>query len=147
MRHLLAFLLSILSLAPASAQTQELYIKHSSGLVLTYDATKDKGVIVQPSSALVRPLVLKENTDGTCTITYRDGDGTERYLALSGSWNTTFQTNAELNVDGIVGKQTWEALDAGTVIVYTVTVPHLSRTVAEEIVKKYGGTMKKEGDA
>ena len=59
----------------------------------------------------------------------------------------TFQTNAELNVDGIVGKQTWEALDAGTVIVYTVTVPHLSRTVAEEIVKKYGGTMTKEGDA
>ena len=59
----------------------------------------------------------------------------------------TFQTNAGLNVDGIVGKQTWEALDAGTVIVYTVTVPHLSRTVAEEIVKKYGGTMTKEGDA
>ena len=59
----------------------------------------------------------------------------------------TFQTNANLEADGIVGKETWEALDAGTVIVYTVTVPHLSRTVAEEIVKTYGGTMTKEGDA
>ena len=64
MRQFLAFLLSILSFASASAQTQDLYIKHSSGLVLTYDASKDKGVIVQPSSALVRPLVLKENSLG-----------------------------------------------------------------------------------
>lgn len=95
MRQFLAFLLSILSFASASAQTQDLYIKHSSGLVLTYDASKDKGVIVQPSSALVRPLVLKENSDDTFAITYRDGEGTERYLALVGNWNTTFQTNVE----------------------------------------------------
>ena len=94
MRHFIVFILSLLSAVSVSAQTQELYIKHSSGLVLTYDATKDKGVIVKSTSALVRPLTLKENADGTCAIAYRDDDGTERYLALSGNWNTTFQTNA-----------------------------------------------------
>ena len=58
----------------------------------------------------------------------------------------TFQTNAGLSVDGIVGPGTWEALDSGTVVLFTVNVQHLSRTVAEEIVKKYGGSMIKESD-
>ena len=56
-----------------------------------------------------------------------------------------FQTSAGLDPDGVVGEKTWEALD-GEIPLYTVTVLHLSKTVANEIVSKYGGTMTKEGD-
>ena len=96
MRHLLTALLAIVLLLPATAQDQELYIKHSSGLILAYDASKDKGVIVAPNNALARKLVLHPNDDGTYAITYVDNDGEKRYLALTGSWNTTFQTDASV---------------------------------------------------
>lgn len=55
-----------------------------------------------------------------------------------------FQRDNGLEPDGIVGAKTYEALDTGTVAKYTVTVEHLSKTVAEEIVSKYGGVMAKE---
>ena len=57
-----------------------------------------------------------------------------------------FQKNNNLVADGIVGKNTWNALTSGETPVYTVTIPHLSKSVADEIVGKYGGTMTKEGD-
>lgn len=55
-----------------------------------------------------------------------------------------FQRDRGLKVDGIVGSATWAALDEGETAFYTVTLPHLSQSVAEEIIKKYGGTMVKE---
>ena len=56
-----------------------------------------------------------------------------------------FQKDNGLASDGVVGANTWAALESGEVNLYTVTVPHLSLSVADEIVKKYGGSMTKEG--
>ena len=55
-----------------------------------------------------------------------------------------YQRDNGLEPDGVVGPRTWAALDAGTADKYTVTVQHLSKSVAEEIIQKYGGTMVKE---
>lgn len=55
-----------------------------------------------------------------------------------------FQRDQGLEADGIVGPKTWAALDDGKAETYTVTVQHISRSVAEEIIGKYGGTMTKE---
>lgn len=65
-----------------------------------------------------------------------------------------FQTASGLKSDGICGPATWAALDAAVgpqpgpepAALYTVTIQHLSQADAEEIVKKYGGTMTKEGE-
>ena len=56
-----------------------------------------------------------------------------------------FQRDHGLTQDGVVGKNTWAALDDGKKELYTVTVQHISKTVAESIIHTYGGTMKKEG--
>jgi peptidoglycan hydrolase-like protein with peptidoglycan-binding domain len=55
-----------------------------------------------------------------------------------------FQTSAGVDPDGVVGEKTWDALEEDLPL-YTVTVLHLSKTVANEIVSKYGGTMTLEG--
>lgn len=52
-----------------------------------------------------------------------------------------FQRDHGLSVDGIVGVNTWTAIDSGQTASYKVTIQHLSKTVAEELVNKYGGTM------
>ena len=56
-----------------------------------------------------------------------------------------FQRDHGLVQDGVVGKNTWAALEEGKKELYTVTVQHISKTVAESIINTYGGTMKKEG--
>ena len=55
-----------------------------------------------------------------------------------------FQRDHGLASDGVVGQRTWDALNSGETVYYTVTVSHLSQAVADEIVTKYGGTMRKE---
>lgn len=52
-----------------------------------------------------------------------------------------FQSNNGLVSDGVVGSRTWEALNSGKTTLYTVNIQHLGANVANEIVKKYGGTM------
>lgn len=57
----------------------------------------------------------------------------------------SFQKDHGLTSDGIVGEKTWDALESGEQELYTVTIQHVSRSVADEIIKKFGGTMTKEG--
>ena len=50
-----------------------------------------------------------------------------------------------LAVDGIIGRQTWWALDQTEITLYTVTIPHLSKHHAEALVTNYSGaTMTEE---
>lgn len=55
-----------------------------------------------------------------------------------------FQRDRGLTADGIIGAKTWAALEDGKIELYTIRIEHISKTVADEIVKKYGGTMVKE---
>lgn len=56
-----------------------------------------------------------------------------------------FQRDRGLKADGIVGEKTFAALQDGQAVLFTVTVQHVSKTTADEIVKKYGGVMTREG--
>ena len=69
-----------------------------------------------------------------------DGDfGAETLAAVK-----AFQNDAGLTSDGVVGKDTWDALEK-PVAKYTVKLEHLSRSVADSLVKQYGGVMTQEG--
>jgi len=100
MNTLRNILWALLILVPVfgGAQEQEVYVKHSSGLVLTYDAAKDRGVIVEPTNALACKLKLFPNDDGSVSIAYTTESGECLFLALSGNWNTTFQTDGSAAV-------------------------------------------------
>ena len=56
-----------------------------------------------------------------------------------------FQRKNGLTADGIIGRNTWAALDSEKETMYTVTINHVSKSVADKIVSTYGGTMKAEG--
>jgi hypothetical protein len=57
-----------------------------------------------------------------------------------------FQRDNGLAVDGVTGPKTWAALDEVSPTLYTVTIPHLSKSKADELVKEYvGATMTEEG--
>ena len=56
-----------------------------------------------------------------------------------------FQRDNGLDPDGITGPMTWAALQNGEQAYYTVTIRNMSQSAAEEIIKKYGGEMVKEG--
>lgn len=50
-----------------------------------------------------------------------------------------------LKVDGIIGRETWFALDAATpASKYTVTIPHLTATQADALILQYPGSTKSE---
>ena len=52
-----------------------------------------------------------------------------------------FQKDRGLTADGIVGAKTWSALNSGVVTLYMVTIRHVAKSVADDIVNTYGGTM------
>ena len=56
-----------------------------------------------------------------------------------------FQRDNGLTVDGVVGRATWSALDEAKTTLYTVTIQHVSKSVADGIISTYGGTMQAEG--
>lgn len=68
-----------------------------------------------------------------------------KYGAKTENAVKAFQKNNGLTADGICGKNTWSAIDSGKTTLYTVTIQHVSKSVAENIVGQYGGVMKAEG--
>ena len=70
-----------------------------------------------------------------------DGDyGTATQAAVR-----AFQKDRGLVDDGICGPKTWAALEKGEPEkLYTVTIRKLSKSRAQEIVGKYGGTISEE---
>ncbi len=57
-----------------------------------------------------------------------------------------FQKDSGLPATGVCDDATWDALESGKTPLYTVTVQHVSKSVAEGIIKTYGGSMKAEGE-
>ena len=55
-----------------------------------------------------------------------------------------FQRDNGLEDDGICGSKTWNALQSNKTPLFTVTIQHVSKTVAEEILSKFGGVMTAE---
>lgn len=57
-----------------------------------------------------------------------------------------FQRDWNLTMDGVVGSKTWSLLETTPEkqILYTVTIPHLSKEMADDLLKKYVGTAKAE---
>lgn len=94
---------------------------------------------------LVKQLQTKLNALGydlgVCGIDGDFGQATEKAVKA-------FQRDHGLTADGVVGQKTWTALESTETPVaptyYTVTIPHQSKAVADEIIKKYGGTMTAE---
>ena len=74
------------------------------------------------------------------------GTGTEKAVRAFQKDHTD-QNGNPLKVDGVIGPSTWWALDQVSpepMIKYTVTIPHLSYTQAEELLKQYPGSTKTE---
>lgn len=55
-----------------------------------------------------------------------------------------FQKDNGLKADGVCGPKTWAALLNNKAVFFTVTISHLSASVADEIIKKYGGSKMEE---
>ena len=54
-----------------------------------------------------------------------------------------FQQDCGLTVDGVIGEKTWAALDSQQPTVkWTVHIPNLSESEADELLKKYPGSWK-----
>ena len=68
-----------------------------------------------------------------------------KYGAKTENAVKAFQKDNGLTADGVCGKNTWSAIDSGKTTLYTVTIQHVSKSVAENIVGQYGGVMKAEG--
>lgn len=68
-----------------------------------------------------------------------------KYGAKTENAVKAFQRDNGLTADGVCGKNTWSAIDSGKTTLYTVTIQHVSKSVAENIVGQYGGVMKAEG--
>lgn len=93
----------------------------------------NKGELVKKCQQM---LVKHGYSLGICGV---DGDfGTATEKAVK-----EFQKDNGLKVDGIVGESTWAALEKEQQY-YRVTVSHVTKNVAEEIKKKYGGEISAE---
>lgn len=105
--------------------------------------TTDKPTLRKGSSGeyvtLLQTMLIQRGYDvGATGADGKFGDKTAAAVRM-------FQRDNGLVQDGVVGRNTWAALESGKQDQYTVTVQHVFKSVAESIIKTYGGTMKKEG--
>ena len=90
-------------------------------------------------AVLQTKLVMRGYNIGKSGVDSKFGKDTEAAVK-------DFQRNNGLVADGICGQKTWDALDKVNDKLYTVTVPHLTKSKADELVKQYvGATMTEEG--
>lgn len=101
--------------------------------------TLRKGMKGEYVSLLQTKLVNKGYSVGSYGI---DGDfGSATLKAVK-----EFQKDHGLEVDGVVGKKTWAALNEQGSNLYTVTIPNLPKYKAEALIKDYpGSSMREEG--
>lgn len=112
------------------------------------------GVIPPPTPVPNKPTLRKGNSGVYVTLMQtlleKHGFSLAPYGADGKFGNKTlealkaFQSANGLAVDGICGKNTWAALESSEIDLYTVTVEHVSKAVADTIISTYGGTPKKE---
>lgn len=110
--------------------------------------------LVPPTDTTVKMPTLRKGSKGEYvtllqTLLLNRGYALPKYGADGSFGNETleavkhFQQDHGLEADGIVGDKTWEKLETSPEKqkLYTVTIPHLSKEMAEDLLKKYSGTM------
>lgn len=101
--------------------------------------TLRKGMKGEYVTLLQTKLVSKGYNVGSYGIDGDFGSGTLKAVK-------EFQKDHGLDVDGVVGKKTWAALNEQGSNLYTVTIPNLPKYKAEALIKDYpGSSMKEEG--
>ena len=90
-------------------------------------------------TVLQTKLVSRGYDIGSAGIDGNYGRGTEAAVKA-------FQHDMGLTADGIGGPKTWEALENTTVTLYSVMIPHVSKSKAEQLCSEYiGAVMTEEG--
>ena len=111
--------------------------KGIDGEVPDYKPTLRRGDKGEYVTLLQTELVQKGYDIGKCGIDGSFGAATEKAVR-------EFQRNSGLAVDGVVGKNTWAALEQTTTTLYTVTIPHLTASAADALCTQYPGATKTE---
>ena len=117
----------------------------------------DGNVIIPPVDTNVKLPTLRKGSKGEYvtvlqTMLLNRGYVLPKYGADGDFGNETveavksFQRDWGLTEDGVVGEKTWAMLESvpERKVLYTVTIPHVSKAIAEEILKQYAGTMEQD---
>lgn len=93
MKKLLLHFALLLLAIPSMAEDTEIWLKHSSGMVVSCNPD-NRAYIISVNNSNAKKLKLRDAGNGFYLIVYTKDDGTELYMTLNGSWNTNFETNA-----------------------------------------------------
>lgn len=114
-------------------------VKGIDGEVPDYKPTIRRGSKGEYVEILQRALVQRGYNIGSAGVDGNFGRGTEAAVK-------EFQRANGLNADGICGPLTWAAIDGEAPSLYTVTIPHLTSSKANQLLKDYpNATMTEEG--
>ena len=87
-----AMVAALLCCVLVQAADIEVYLKHSSGLAL---GKKSDGKACLVAITNAKKLKLRDAGNGYYLVVDTEADGTEKFLALNGGWNTYFESTAE----------------------------------------------------